>query len=93
MHIEDIICCTAEQKYTRLIFDGGEALVEQSLKQLEHQYPAQLMRIHRNTLVNKNRIYSLTHDDGVHSLMLDGVSIKFVISRREVKSVKAIMGK
>ncbi|WP_341804087.1 LytR/AlgR family response regulator transcription factor [Pseudoalteromonas sp. N1230-9] len=93
VHIEDLICCTAEQKYTRLTFDGGEALVEQSLKQLELQYPAQLMRIHRNTLVNKNRIYSMAHDDGVHSLMLDGASTKFVISRREVKTVKAIMGK
>ena len=37
--INDVLYFSAEEKYTKMVFSGGEALLEQSLKQLELQYP------------------------------------------------------
>ncbi len=92
--INDVICCIAEQKYTRVIFTTGEAIVEQSLKQLEHAYPLQLLRIHRNTLVNKQHVVSLNNQQqGGHVVIMKQLTESLAVSRRELKNVKAMMGK
>ncbi|MED5514172.1 LytTR family DNA-binding domain-containing protein [uncultured Pseudoalteromonas sp.] len=94
VNIDDVICCIAEQKYTRVVFFEGEALVEQSLKQLEQTYPLQLLRIHRNTLVNKQQIVSLNSpSSGGHTVTMNQFKEPLSVSRRELKNVKAVMGK
>ena len=40
--IENVFYFYAQEKYTKVVFDGGEALIEDSLKQLEMQYPRHL---------------------------------------------------
>ncbi|WP_228482538.1 MULTISPECIES: LytTR family DNA-binding domain-containing protein [unclassified Pseudoalteromonas] len=94
VNIDDVICCIAEQKYTRVVFFEGEALVEQSLKQLEQTYPLRLLRIHRNTLVNKQQIVSLNSpSSGGHTVTMKQFKEPLSVSRRELKNVKAVMGK
>ena len=93
VNIENVICCIAEQKYTRVVFEGGEAIIEQSLKQLERTFPIQLLRIHRNTLVNKQHIYSLnSRQPGGHTLIMNQLEEALSVSRRELKAVKAALG-
>lgn len=93
VNIENVICCIAEQKYTRVVFEGGEAIIEQSLKQLERTFPLQLLRIHRNTLVNKQHIYSLnSRQPGGHTLIMNQLEEPLSVSRRELKAVKAALG-
>ncbi|KPZ61966.1 DNA-binding response regulator [Pseudoalteromonas sp. S3776] len=82
----------AQEKYTNMVFEGGEALIEQSLKQLEQRFPTQLLRIHRNTLINKQRLVALhTLNSGVHSVELAGCKEQLNVSRRELKTVKSIL--
>ncbi|WP_206770761.1 MULTISPECIES: LytR/AlgR family response regulator transcription factor [Pseudoalteromonas] len=93
VNIDDVVCCVAEQKYTRLIFVGGEAIIEHSLKQLESTYSQQLLRIHRNTLVNKLHIQSLHCSvSSGHHLIMRHYDEPLTISRRALKTVKQAMG-
>ena len=72
-----------------MIFCGGEALLEQSLKQLELQYPTHILRIHRNTLVNKQKVIALhSKANGNHMIELQGGRELLPVSRRELKLVK-----
>ena len=79
----------AEEKYTRLVFTNGEALLDQSLKQLEQDYPTQLLRIHRKIVINLSRLIALKKDeDGNHVVLLEGCSCLLPVSRRAYKTVK-----
>ncbi|BDF93620.1 LytTR family DNA-binding domain-containing protein [Pseudoalteromonas haloplanktis] len=86
--LEDVCYVMAEDKYTRLVFTDGEALLDQSLKQLEQAYPTQLLRIHRKILVNKARLIALKRvEDGSHEVVIKG-SCSLPVSRRAYKTVK-----
>ena len=79
----------AEDKVVKMVFDGGEAIVEQSLKELEVAYDHLLMRIHRNTLVNWARIKSITVNSNQQPLLyLENLSAPLSISRRNYSKVK-----
>jgi len=82
----------ADDKYVRMVFDGGEALLEQSLSQLEQQYPELLQRIHRHTLVNWQRFQSLNlQPDGRYCIKLQGCDTALDVSRREASRLKQLL--
>ncbi|MDZ7870277.1 MAG: LytTR family DNA-binding domain-containing protein [Rheinheimera sp.] len=82
----------AEDKYVRLVYQGGEALTETSLKQLQEKYPQQLMRIHRNTLVLAERICGISRSaEGQHLLMLRDCPVQPEISRRELAQIRELL--
>ena len=87
--LEKVCYLMAEDKYTRLIFTDGEALLEQSLKQLELQYPTELLRIHRKILINQSRLVALKKTaDGSHVAELKDCTCLLPVSRRLYKQVK-----
>lgn len=87
--LEDVCYIIAEEKYTRLVFTNGEALLDQSLKQLEQDYPTQLLRIHRKIVINLSRLIALKKaEDGSHVVLLEGCSCLLPVSRRAYKTVK-----
>lgn len=89
IEIERVYFFSAEEKYTKMVFTGGEAFVEQSLKQLEARYPQFLLRIHRNTLVNKHKIAALhCRKNNLHVIELHGCNVFLTVSRRALKTVK-----
>lgn len=82
----------ADDKYVRMVFDGGEALLEQSLQQLEQQYSVMLQRIHRHTLVNWQRFESLNlQTDGKYRIKLQGCDATLDVSRREASRLKQLL--
>jgi two-component system, LytTR family, response regulator AlgR len=90
--MESIYYFSAEEKYTKMVFKGGEALIEHSLKQLEALYPTWLLRIHRNTLVNRQQVVALhTQSHSRHVLELQHCEKRLIVSRRELKAVKALL--
>lgn len=92
IELERVFYFNAQEKYTNMVFEGGEALIEQSLKQLEQTYPTQLLRIHRNTLINKQKLVALhTPRSGVHCVEVAGCKEQLNVSRRELKAVKNIL--
>ena len=93
VEMKDVFYFSAEEKYTKMVFTHGEVLIEQSLKQLEQQYPEYVLRIHRNRLINKQKLVALhTHKSGHHLVELEGLNKQLLsVSRRSIKLVKSIL--
>lgn len=88
--LSDILYLQAEDKYVRLVFQGGEALLEQSLRQLEVDYP-QLLRIHRKVLINSQHFVALHQHGSGYWLELSGCSERLEVSRREASKLKQLL--
>lgn len=87
--VAEILYCTADDKYVRVITTSTEAIIDQSLNQLQQVLPAQFIRSHRNTLINLDYFQSLhTAVDGKIYIKLQGVDNKLNVSRRALANVK-----
>ena len=87
--LDEIYYFKADQKYLTVVHKGGETLSDQTLKELESQYTKELIRVHRNTLVNISHIAALFKDnEGHHQLRLKACDHTVLISRRHVSEIK-----
>jgi len=90
--LSELFYLQAEDKYVRLVYQGGEALTETSLKQFQEKFPDQLLRIHRHTLVLAERVCGLSRgSEGQHLVLLRDCPDQPEISRRELVQVKALL--
>ncbi|GAB3005489.1 DNA-binding response regulator [Arenimonas maotaiensis] len=81
--LADIRYLHADDKYTVAHHQGGEHVLDQTLKELEQQFPAQLVRIHRNCLVNRAQLQALRRDaDGHVWALLKDIQRPLEVSRR-----------
>ncbi len=81
--LADIRYLHADEKYTVAWHRGGEHVLDQTLKELEQQFPAQLVRIHRNCLVNRAQLQELRRDPAGHVwAVLRDVDRPLEVSRR-----------
>jgi two-component system response regulator AlgR len=81
--IENVLCFIAEQKYTTLRHTGGEELIEEPLKELEDEFAARFVRVHRNSLVAIAHVECLERDaEGHHSVRLRNGGGNLAVSRR-----------
>lgn len=79
----------AEQKYVTAVHDDGEDLIDDSLRQLEERFPAELLRIHRRTLVCRDRIEALEKElTGRHVIVLRESGERLEVSRRHLPDVR-----
>lgn len=82
----------SDHKYLTIIHKNGETLSDQTLKDLEKAYPELLIRVHRNTLVNKVHIGSLLKDqDGHYSVKIKHSEHHVPVSRRHTSDIKAFL--
>ena len=87
--IEDVVYFQADQKYVTVRHNGGEVIIEESLKSLENDLSDRFIRIHRNALVAKSRITGLTKSDvGRTQITLDKVRDQLEVSRRHLAEVR-----
>jgi two-component system response regulator AlgR len=87
--VSDIRCFQADQKYVTAFHRGGEALLNEPLKDLEEEFAETFLRVHRNTLVAVASVERLERlDDGGWVLHLHGGSAPVAVSRRHVVDVK-----
>lgn len=91
--ISEISYFHAEQKYVNVFHAGGEDLIEDSLKQLEEEFPDRFVRIHRSMLVAVDAIEALEKDaaGGYHVRLRDGPAT-LAVSRRQVTELKDRLG-
>lgn len=89
VELKDILFFSAEDKYVRMVFSNGEAIIEQSLVQLLQLFPSQLLRIHRSTLINKMHLLRLVSARSKHWVILRGWDEKLEVSRREVANIRS----
>ena len=90
--ISEVICLIAEDKYTTVIHENGNLVLNQSLIELEDEHADILIRIHRGALVAKNRVRGLEKAaDGHHSLILEGCDERPQVSRRSLPAVRKLI--
>ena len=88
--IEDIVYFRADLKYVTVRHQGGEVLIEESLRALEQEFMSRFVRVHRNALVAIDRIEALERDDDGHSrIRLRGAEETLEVSRRLVGDLKS----
>lgn len=90
----DIERVDAERDYMRLGVGGRSYLIHQTITELERRLdPERFIRLHRSTIVRKDRITKLRHDGlGVwHAELTDGDLVR--IGRTYQAAAKAIMAK
>ena len=83
----------ADHKYVTLYHEGGELLLDDSLKALEDEFGGQLVRIHRHTLVLHQRMERLQRTaQGGFTLYLQGVAGQgLAVSRRQLPFIRSLM--
>ena len=91
--LDDIRYFHAEQKYVSVHHAGGEDLIEDSLKQLEQEFPERFVRIHRSMLVAIAQVEALEKDGaGGYHVRLRGEASTLAVSRRQVSDLKSRLG-
>jgi two-component system response regulator AlgR len=90
--VADIRALVAEDKYTVVHFDAGEALVEDSLVSLEQRFGPQFIRIHRKALVARRFLRGLFRDEqGQERVELAGSACCPPVSRRNLPVVRQVL--
>jgi two-component system response regulator AlgR len=92
--LDDVICLHSEDKYTTAVHEGGKLVINHPLLELEKDHADILVRIHRGTLVARNRIRGLEKAaDGRHYLLLEGSDEQPQVSRRSLPAVRKLIRK
>ena len=90
--LADVLYIHAEDKYTVVVHESGSQVFNQSLSELENQYAELLLRVHRSTLVAKNRIRGLEKSPQGHNyLLLDGSDEQLPVSRRKLPWLRKLI--
>lgn len=91
--VADVRCFIAEQKYVTAVAPDRELLLPDTLKDLEQEFGADFVRVHRNALVALQHVRRLVRDDAGWVVELEGVALRPAISRRHLAEVKARLQK
>ncbi|MDX1589960.1 MAG: LytTR family DNA-binding domain-containing protein [Oleiphilaceae bacterium] len=88
--LADLYYCMADSKYVTLVHRQGSTLCDHTLKELEAEHGVRLMRIHRQTLVNRRHVRGLIRGpDGQHQIrMADPAGSCLAVSRRHLAPVR-----
>ncbi len=90
--IHRVICLLAEDKYTTVIHEGGDTVIDDSLTELEQRFPELFFRVHRNALVSRRHLRGLERtSDGNAHVLLSGTERKPEVSRRNVSSLRKLL--
>ena len=91
--LDQVIYFIADHKYVTLRHEGGEVLLDEPLKALEDEFGDRFVRIHRNSLVARERIERLQRTSlGHFQLFLKGMNGEaLTVSRRHVAGVRKLM--
>ena len=88
--VRDIHCFRADQKYVTVQHSGGEALIEESLKNLEDEFTRDFVRIHRSALVALAHVEAIEKaEDGSWQVRLRATEQRLRVSRRQLSELKS----
>lgn len=90
--LDEVYYFRADQKYLTVVHQQGETISDQTLKELEQRYEGAFLRVHRNTLVNSQKIEKLCRDgEGHHYLVIKNLEEQVPVSRRHASEIKAFL--
>ncbi|MFA5631410.1 MAG: LytTR family DNA-binding domain-containing protein [Porticoccaceae bacterium] len=92
--VADIRMFQADHKYVTAFYGDTEALLDETLKELEEEFEGRFVRIHRNALAAVPHIEGLDRSgDGQYYLRLTGIDIRPQVSRRHVAALRKLLQK
>ena len=87
--VEEVLYFLADRKYTTMRHARGEELIEDSLRLLESEFPAEFVRVHRNALVGVRHLERIERRaDGQYLVHLRGGEAPLPVSRRMAGELK-----
>ncbi len=90
--VVDIRALVAEDKYTVVHSNEGEALVDDSLVSLEQRFASQFIRVHRKALVARRYLRGMFRDaQGQERVELEGSDCHPPVSRRNLALVRQLL--
>lgn len=92
--LRDVRFFRAEQKYVTIVHAGGEDLTDESLKDLEQEFVADFLRVHRSLLVAIRAVEALERDEeGRWWIRLRAPARdRLPVSRRQIGELKRRLG-
>lgn len=94
INIDSIFYFAADHKYVTVYHEEGETLLDDTLKDLEKEFPQRFVRIHRNALVALDRIEAMEKNlDGQFEVRLAGTEHRPAVSRRHVGALKELLSR
>ena len=90
--IRRVICLLAEDKYTTVVHEEGDTVIEESLTELEQRFPAHFFRVHRNALVSRLHLRGVerTPSGQTHAL-LSRTERRPEVSRRNIAALRKLL--
>ena len=90
--LDDIRYFVADHKYVTVFHRHGEHLLDETLKELEEEFGARFIRVHRNALVSVKHIEAIERaTQGQYQVRLADTEQRPIISRRHVSDVKELL--
>jgi two-component system, LytTR family, response regulator AlgR len=90
--VSRVICLMAEDKYTTVVHENGNTVIEESLLELEARFPQQFFRIHRNALVSRAHLRGMEQESaGRVVAVMSGTDYRPEISRRNYSAVRRFL--
>ena len=82
----------ADHKYVTVRHEGGEVLIDDTLRDLESEFGDRVVRIHRNALVMMDHLEGLERDpSGHYQVRMRGIEEKLDVSRRHVSGLRRLV--
>lgn len=90
--LEDVFCFMADQKYVTVYHANGEALIDDTIKDLENEFANKFVRIHRSALVAIDHVLGLEkNQDGAFEIKFKGSDFRPVVSRRHLSQIRQLL--
>lgn len=90
--VDDVRYFMADQKYVTVRYSEGEVLIDETLKELEDEFPGQFVRIHRNALASLRYLEGMELSTAGHyQVKLRGIEDRLTVSRRHVAGLRKLM--
>lgn len=90
--IDDVRYFLADQKYVTVRHGKGEVLIDETLKDLENEFGARFIRIHRNALLALAFLDGLELvSPGQYQVRMKGIDERLVVSRRHLPELRETM--
>jgi two-component system response regulator AlgR len=82
----------ADHKYVTVRHQGGEVLIDDTLRELESEFGDRVVRIHRNALIMMDHLEGLERDPtGHYQVRMRGIDEKLDVSRRHVSGLRRLV--
>ena len=90
--LNDVCFFQADHKYVTVRHEGGELLIDDTLRDLETEFGDLLVRVHRNALVMTDHLEGLERDvHGHYQVRMKGVDERLDVSRRHISGLRRLV--